>query len=347
MRAPNYARAGVDIEAAHGAVERIRDLAAAASRPEVAGSVGGFAGLFRLGPVAGGATLVASADGVGTKLLVAQAAGRYETVGVDLVAMVVDDLVCTGAEPLFLLDYLAVGRLEPDTVAAVVAGVAEGCRQAGCALLGGETAEHPGAMAPGDLDLAGFGVGLVAQGELLGPERVREGDALVALASPGLRSNGYALARHVLLHDAGLALEGPAWAGSERTLADVLLEPSRIYAPAVRAAARACEGALHAAAHVTGGGLGANLARVLPPHLDAVVEHAWEVPRIFEEIGRLGQVPDDELREVFNLGVGMVLVVAPEGRDALEEALVAAGERCFALGEVVAGSGRVRLEGAW
>ena len=286
-----YAGAGVDIAAGDAAVERITAVVASTARPEV---LGGDRRLRRAAsPSTPAATrqpvLVSSTDGVGTKLAVARATGRYDTIGIDLVAMCVDDLVCAGAEPLFLLDYLAVGKLVPEQVEQVVAGVAEGCRQAGCALLGGETAEHPGVMGADDLDLAGFAVGVVERDAMLGPDRVRAGDVLVGLASPGLRSNGYTLARHVLLERAALDLDGPAWPGADHSLADELLRPSVVYTPAVLAALWRPGEAVHAAAHITGGGLSGNLARVLPADLDADVERSsWAVPRIFSEIARLG-----------------------------------------------------------
>jgi phosphoribosylformylglycinamidine cyclo-ligase len=293
--------------------------------------------------------LVASTDGCGTKVLVARAAGRYDTVGIDLVAMCVDDLVCVGAEPLFLLDYVSVGKLDPDQMEQLVAGVAEGCRQAGCALLGGEMAEHPGAMEPGEFDLAGFAVGVVEEDEMLGPGRVRVGDALVGLASPGLRSNGYTLARHVLLERAGRSLDDPAWDGADHSLADELLRPSVVYAPAVLQAMRASSdetASVHAAAHVTGGGIPGNLHRALPADGDALVRRgSWEEPRIFAEIQRLGAVEEDEMARVFNLGVGMVLVVGADGVDAVVHALRESGRDAAVVGEVVPGTGRVCLEG--
>jgi phosphoribosylformylglycinamidine cyclo-ligase len=308
-----YAAAGVDLAAAHAAVDRIGRLVSSTNRTEVLGSIGGFAGLFALDtgryqhPV-----LVSSTDGVGTKMLVARALGRYDTIGIDLVAMCVDDLVCVGAEPLFFLDYVAIGRLDPDRLVELVEGIAAGCRRVGCALIGGETAEHPGVMGDDDLDVAGFAVGVVERGSELGAARVREGDALIGLLSPGLRSNGYSLARHVLLELADRSLDEPAFTGASRSLGDELLEPSVIYAPGVLGAISETQGGVHACAHVTGGGLAANLSRVLPPDCAARIDRdSWEVPGIFTEIAEVGGVDEDEMARVFNLGIGMVLVVDP------------------------------------
>jgi phosphoribosylformylglycinamidine cyclo-ligase len=331
-----YAGAGVDIAAGDAAVERLRSMVA---------GIGGFGGQFPLDtarytkPV-----LVASTDGVGTKLVVARASGRYDTVGIDLVAMCVDDLVCVGAEPLFMLDYIATGKVDPDQVATVVAGVHEGCRQAGCALIGGETAEHAGVMAADELDLAGFAVGVVEQGTQLGPERVRAGDAIVGLASPGLRSNGYTLARHVLLERTGLDLGDPAWEGASHSVADELLRPSVIYTPAVLATRAALGDALHACAHITGGGIVGNLPRVLPDDLGARLERsAWEEPRIFAEIERLGGVDGDEMDRVFNRGVGMALLLDAGAVDGALAALAGAGQPASVIGAVVDGGPGVRF----
>ncbi len=331
-----YAAAGVDIGAGDAAVELMKGLVS---------GIGGFGGQFPLDtsrfthPV-----LVASTDGVGTKLVVAQASGRYDTVGIDLVAMCVDDLVCVGAEPLFMLDYIATGKVDPDQVATVVAGVHEGCRQAGCALIGGETAEHAGVMAADELDLAGFALGVVQQGTQLGPERVRAGDAIVGLASPGLRSNGYTLARHVLLERAGLDLGDPAWEGADHSVADELLRPSLIYTPAVLAARAALGGALHGCAHITGGGIVGNLPRALPDDLGARLDRsAWEEPRVFAEIQRLGAVEEQEMDRVFNRGVGMALVVEPAAADAALAALAEAGRDASVIGEVTAGGPGVQI----
>jgi phosphoribosylformylglycinamidine cyclo-ligase len=340
-----YASVGVDIAAGDSAVQRIREHVASTARPEVLGGIGGFGGCFAFDP--GRFTqpvLVASTDGVGTKALVARDAGRFDTIGIDLVAMCVDDLVCVGAEPLFLLDYVVTGKLVPDQMEALVSGVADGCRRAGCALLGGEMAEHPGAMGPGEFDLAGFAVGVVERDAMLGVDRVEAGDVLVGLASPGLRSNGYTLARHVLLERAGGALDDLAWDGADGTLADELLRPSIVYAPAVLKAV--ATGGVHAAAHVTGGGIVGNLPRVLPPTCDAVVDPtSWTTPRIFTEIERRGDVDPGEMARVFNLGVGMVLVVGSADVEAVLEALDSAGQEANPVGRVTDGSGRVQMTG--
>lgn len=325
-----YRRAGVDTEAAAKAVSLIGDLAAMTTRPEVADDVGGFAGLYRLGD---GRLLAAATDGVGTKLEIARRTGRLRTVGIDLVAMCADDVVCTGAEPWFFLDYLAVGAVDPDRVAELVEGVAEGCRRAGCALLGGETAEHPGTMPADAFDLAGFCVGGVAEADLLGPDRVREGDVLIGLASSGLHANGYALVRHALLGDGSLDEAPPALGG--RTLADELLEPCAIYAPRVLALSRT--GLVHAAAHVTGGGFHENLPRAMPPGVGASVERgSWPEPAIFALVQGAAGASDDDMFATFNMGIGMVLAVDPDRAD---EALDAEGSDAFRIGRVEAGSG--------
>ena len=339
-----YAAAGVSIEAGDAAVERIKGIVASTSRPEVVGGIGGFGGLFALdtskytSPV-----LVASADGVGTKLDVARQVGRYDTVGNDLVAMLVDDLACVGAEPLFLLDYVAVGKLEPSRLEELVTGIAEGCRLARTALLGGETAEHAGVMAPDDLDVAGFAVGVVERGEELGPERVRDGDALVGFASPGLRSNGYSLARRVLVNNVG-DLSAPAWDGADHSLGEELLVPSVIYAPTVMAIRVDLGRALHACAHITGGGIVGNVARMLTPDLDAFIDmESFETPRIFFEIQRRGHVHADEMVRVFNCGLGMVVSLDANAADAAISIARAQGVLAMVVGSVRAGRGEVVL----
>jgi phosphoribosylformylglycinamidine cyclo-ligase len=339
----SYEDAGVSISAGEAAVERIKSKVRSTFRPEVIGDIGGFGGLFEFAshrykhPV-----LVSSTDGVGTKALVAQAAGRFDTIGVDLVAMCVDDLVCQGAEPLFFLDYIAVGQLDPDHIEQLVEGVAHGCRQAGCALIGGEMAEHPGAMEPGEFDLVGFAVGVVERDRLLTGEHVQRGDVLIGLPSPGLRSNGYSLARRVLLENAGRDLREPAWPGAQHSLADELLVPSVVYAPAVAALLRHVD--VRAVAHVTGGGLPGNVVRVLPEGADAEIDlGTWEPPRIFGEIQRLGEVSDAEMQKVFNLGIGMVVVVASDEVHRTLDLLRTEGHRAVPIGEIVAGHGDVRL----
>jgi phosphoribosylformylglycinamidine cyclo-ligase len=338
-----YESAGVSIAAGEEAVARIKDRVRATFRPEVVGDIGGFGGLFAFDPSRfHQPLLVSSTDGVGTKALVAQATGRFTTIGVDLVAMVVDDIAAHGAEPLFFLDYIAVGRLDPAQVEDLVAGMVDGCRQAGCALIGGEMAEHPGALEPGEFDLVGFAVGVVERDAIVTGERIEPGDRLVGLRSDGLRSNGYSLARRVLLELAGRSLDDPAWPGAHHTLADELLRPSDVYAAALGALGRGVD--VRGLAHITGGGLPGNLSRVLPRHCDAVVRRdTWEVPRIFGEIQRLGNVADDEMARVFNLGVGMVAVVPPDDVLRAQDVLRSHGVASVEIGQVVEGEGDVRL----
>ena len=340
-----YAAAGVDLVAAEQALERIRGKLRSTFRPEVIGDVGGFGGLFAFAadryrdPV-----LVGSTDGVGTKALVAQATGRFSTIGVDLVAMCVDDLVCHGAEPLFFLDYVAVGRLDPGHIEDLVEGVAEGCRQAGCALIGGEMAEHPGAMEPGQFDLVGFAVGVAERGRLLASDRQQPGDVLIGLPSPGLRCNGYSLARQVFFELGGRSLSDPAYPGAHHSLADELLEPSVIYAPAVSALLDTVD--VRGLAHITGGGIPAKLGRVLSPEVDAVVRPGtWAQPPVFAEIQRLGGVSDEEMWRVFNRGIGMIAVVGPDEVFRAIDCLREQGYRAVSIGELVEGTGQVTLAG--
>jgi phosphoribosylformylglycinamidine cyclo-ligase len=346
-----YAAAGVDIDAGERAVDLIKPLVASTLRPEVLGGLGDFGGLFALDPDRyRQPVLVAGTDGVGTKARVAQDLGRYDTIGLDLVAMCVDDLVCQGAEPLFFLDYISSGMVEPTQMAELVSGVAEGCRQVGAALLGGEMAEHPGVMKPGEFDLVGFAVGVVERDQTLGSSRVRPGDLLIGLASPGLRCNGYSLARQVLSERSGLDLSGPAWPGADVSLADELIRPSVIYTPAVRAAIAAAaapgDPGVHAVAHITGGGFEGNIPRALPEGLRAVVDRGtWEVPTIFGEIRRLGQVAVGEMARVFNLGLGMVLMVDADRAAAALDALRAGGVDAAVVGRVEDGSRGVAFVG--
>lgn len=341
MTGETYEAAGVSLSAGEAAVDRIKASVRSTFRPEVLGDIGGFGGAFAFPserfrqPV-----LVSSTDGVGTKALVASAAGRFDTVGIDLVAMCVDDLVCQGAEPLFLLDYIAIGELDPSVMEALVAGVADGCRQAGCALLGGEMAEHPGTMKRGEFDLAGFAVGVAERDDLITGDAVRPGDVVIGLPSPGLRSNGYSLARRVLFEVAGRSLGDEAYPGARTSLADELLVPSVIYAPSVLALQRAVD--VHAVAHITGGGLPGNVARVLPAGTDAVIDTgSWAVPPIFSEIQRLGDISDDEMRRVFNIGIGMAVVVGGGEVDEAIEVLRSSGQLAQKIGAVTAGTGHV------
>lgn len=343
----SYAGAGVDIAAGDRAVELMKVSVGRTARPEVLGGLGGFAGLFRLDltrypqPV-----LASSTDGVGTKIAIAQAVDRHDTIGIDLVAMVVDDLVVVGAEPLFLSDYIATGRVVPERIAAIVSGIAEGCVQAGCALVGGETAEHPGVMRPDEYDVSGTGVGVVNADAVLGPDRVVAGDVLIALGSSGLHSNGYSLVRHVLLERGGLRLDATPAGLDGRVLADELLTPTRVYAQDVLALAAEC--GAHAFAHITGGGLAGNLARVLPPAVDALVQRStWAPQPIFDLVARTGSVPLEQMELTFNLGVGMVAVVPAEQADAALALAQRRGLTAWALGELVSGSGAVRLSGSY
>ena len=343
---PDYASSGVDILAGERAVELMRAAVGRTAGPEVIGGIGGFAGLFDASRLASyrRPLLATSTDGVGTKVEIARLLDRYDTVGIDLVAMVVDDLVACGAEPLFMTDYVACGVLRPERVAAIVSGVAEGCVRAGCALIGGETAEHPGHFGPDDFDLAGAATGVVEADELLGPDRVRPGDVLIAMASSGLHSNGFSLVRKIIGdRTGGLPLDAaPAALG--RPLGEELLTPTRIYARDCLALAAACE--VHAFAHITGGGLAANLSRVLPPGADARVDRSsWRPPPVFGLLAEHGQVAASEMERVFNMGVGMVAVVAA-GQAGRALALLAARDvPAWIAGQVRAGSGGARLHG--
>jgi phosphoribosylformylglycinamidine cyclo-ligase len=278
---------------------------------------------------------------VGTKAVVAQLTGRYRTIGIDCIAMSVDDVAANGAEPLFFLDYISVGKLVPEMVDEIVAGVAEGCRRAGCALLGGEMSEHGGVMEPGEFDLVGFAVGVVERSRVL-PANVRPGDAIVGLASDGLRCNGYSLARRALLDVDGRDLDGPAWTGARHSLADELLKPSVVYAPSMLELRRHVD--VHAFAHVTGGGIPGNLARVLPDDCDGVVRRdSWERPRIFSQVQAAGAVADAEMEEVFNLGLGMLAVVPDDAVDAAFDALRTAGQEASLVGQITDGRGKAFL----
>lgn len=341
MSENTYAAAGVNIEEGDRAVELITPHAKRATRPEVMGGLGGFAGLFKLGnykePV-----LAAGSDGVGTKLAVAQAMDKHDTIGIDLVAMCVDDLVVCGAEPLFLQDYIAVGEVVPEKVAEIVKGIAEGCVQAGAALLGGETAEHPGVMGKDEYDVSATAVGVVEADALLGPDKVRDGDVLIAMKSSGLHSNGYSLARYVLLEQVGLPLDG-YMEDLGRTLGEELLEPTRIYAKDCLALVSEC--AVSTFCHVTGGGLAGNLERVIPEGLTAEVSRStWTPGQIFKTISSVGKVALEEMEKTFNMGVGMIAVVAPEDRERALAMMTARHVEAWELGTVrVAEEGEPRV----
>ena len=340
-----YSSSGVDIAAGEEAVQRIKERVRSTFRPEAIGDIGGFGGLFEFNrhgykkPV-----LVSTTDGVGTKAYVASAAGRYNTIGIDLVAMCVDDLVCQGAEPLFMLDYISVQRLDPERVEQLVIGVVEGCRQAGCALIGGEMAEHPVDEPDDEFELVGFAVGVVERSRLVTGAGVRPGDTLIGLPSPGLRCNGYSLARRLYFEVANGGLDDPAWEGSPHSVADELLLPSVIYAPAVQDMLAKVDA--QAIAHITGGGIADNLERVLPDKVDAVVDRgSWEQPRVFAELQRIGDVSDEEMSKVFNLGLGMVVAVRDKDATKAIDLLRIGGHRATVVGEIEKGDGQVRLVG--
>ena len=342
----HYKEAGVDIDAGDALVEAIRPLAKSTARAGSDAGLGGFGAFFDLAragykdPV-----LVATTDGVGTKLKLAIETGRHEGIGIDLVAMCVNDLVVQGAEPLFFLDYYASGRLDVETGRRVVAGIAAGCRMAGCALIGGETAEMPGLYREGDYDLAGFAVGAVERGAAITGETVRPGDVVLALASSGVHSNGYSLVRKVVA-DAGLKLSGPAPFDTSHDLGEALLEPTRIYVKSSLQAART--GKVKAFAHITGGGLIENIPRVLPKGTRAVLDAtAWELPPVFRWLAEAGRIPAEEMARTFNCGIGMVAVTGPEDARAIAAVLEGAGERVIVVGriEAAAGAPEVRITG--
>jgi phosphoribosylformylglycinamidine cyclo-ligase len=332
----SYRDAGVDIAAGEEVVRRIGGLVRSTARPGVIGGIGGFSGLFALDQGAyREPVLVASTDGVGTKLKVAFLADRHDTIGIDAVAMCVNDVAVCGAEPLFFLDYLAVGRLQPAQVEEIVAGVAAGCRLAGCALLGGETAEMPGFYPPGEYDVAGFCVGIVERDAILDGSDVKAGDVLVGLQASGLHSNGFSLVRRVLLEDAGLDVRSVPQ-GLDRPLGEELLEPTRIYVPVLRALVR--QGLIKAAAHITGGGLVGNVPRALPDGLAAhIVTGSWPEPAICRLVAEYGQVARAEMFATFNMGIGLVVVVAQAQVDDVLTVCTELGEQAYVIGAVKSG----------
>ena len=343
-----YAQAGVDIEEGARAVEAIKKTVHSTYRPEVVGDIGGFGGLFSIAAAKDmeDPLLVSGTDGVGTKLKIAQMIGKHGTVGIDLVAMCANDILATGAEPLFFLDYIAVGKLDAQAVAEIVEGIGEGCRQAGCALIGGEMAEHPGVMDPADYDLSGFCVGIVDRPRMLDPNSVQAGDVLVGLASSGLHSNGYSLARKVCLE--GKTLEevtSPVDSLGGLGVAEALLAPTRIYVKPVLAVMEACPGAVRALAHITGGGITENLNRALGPTVDAIVElGTWELPAIVRLACEAANLDEAEALKTFNMGLGLVLIVDPERVDDVFAAAESAGEQPYVVGRIEQGGGIVRYE---
>lgn len=331
-----YAKAGVSIAAGDAVVERIRPAVERTRRPEVLDAIGGFGGLFAIDPAKWTApVMVTATDGVGTKLALARALGKHDTVGIDLVAMVVDDLVVSGAEPMVFLDYIAIGKVNEDLIADLVTGIANGCAQAGCALVGGETAEHPGVMPAEDYDLAGFGVGMVERDQILGPDRVHAGDVLIAMASSGLHSNGYSLVRAIINgHDLSVDPDGRFG----QSLGEELLTPTKIYTKACLALCEA--GLVNALCHITGGGLPGNLPRVLPEGLGARVHlDSWTIPPVFSWLIETGNVATDEAFNAFNMGVGMVALTKADQAQAAIALLGDHGVDAWVLGEVTADSG--------
>lgn len=334
-----YARAGVDIEAGDRAVELMKAHVRRTHRPEVLGGLGGFAGFFDATALKGydHPVLATSTDGVGTKVAIAQALDRHDTIGFDLVGMLVDDLVVVGAEPLFVTDYIACGKVVPERIAQIVAGIAAACEVAGAALLGGETAEHPGLLGADEYDVAGATTGVVERGRILGPERVRPGDAVIALASSGLHSNGYSLVRYVLLQQAGWSLDRHV-DDLGMPLGEALLTPTRVYARDILALTDAAE--VHAISHITGGGLANNLVRVLPDGVRATLDRAtWTPPAVFSLIQRVGEVAQPDIEATLNMGVGMALVAPAASADALIAEARRRGLEAWVLGEVSAHEG--------
>ena len=340
-----YKDAGVDTTEGARAVDAIKACVATTKRPEVIGGLGGFGGLFSAAKLKDmvDPVLVSGTDGVGTKLRLAQLFDRHETVGIDLVAMCVNDLLASGAEPLFFLDYIAIGHIEAEHVAQIVGGIAEGCRQAGCALVGGEMAEHPGVMAKDDYDLAGFCVGAVDRPKMILPEMVQEGDAILGIASSGLHSNGYSLARRVLIDESADLSQytAPQDRFGGESLVDAMLKPTRIYVKPILGLLEAGL-PVHGVAHLTGGGITENLNRVRPENLDAEVEWGtWDVPPVVQAAVEAANLSDTEAYRTFNMGVGMCVVCDPDAVDDIAESLTAAGETVFPVGRIVKGTGQV------
>ncbi|ADD45764.1 phosphoribosylformylglycinamidine cyclo-ligase [Stackebrandtia nassauensis] len=344
----SYREAGVDIEAGDKAVEGLKSKIRRATRPEVVGGIGGFAGLFALDTQKYRKPLLASStDGVGTKLVIAQRMGIHDTVGIDLVAMVVDDLVVCGAEPLFLLDYIACGKVVPERIADLGAGIADGCRYASCALIGGEIAEHPGVLGADEYDVSATGVGAVEADAVLGPEKVAAGDVVIGMAASGLHSNGFSLVRHVLLGEDGMSLDTvvPEF-GNQRTLGEELLTPTKIYARDCLAIIEECE--VHAFSHITGGGVPGNLVRSIPSTVDAVVDRgSWRPQPVFDLVARSGGIAAEEMERTFNMGMGMAAIVPADQVDRTMALLTARGTDSWVAGRIEPGRGEVKLTGEY
>ena len=335
----DYASAGVDIDRSDAVKRRIRGIVESTFTGGARGAFGGFGGMFRIPSEFRRPVLVSSADGVGTKLRVAIEAERHDTVGHDLVNHCVNDILVQGAVPLFFLDYFAAGTLVPEVVERVVSGIAAGCRENGCSLVGGETAEMPGIYTPPDYDLAGFIVGCVEEDAILGADRVEEGDVIVGLPSNGLHTNGYSLARRIVSERMGLGMADP-FPGEDASVADVLLRVHRSYLPVLRPVL----GRVHAMAHITGGGLPGNVNRALPDTLDAVIDaKSWEVPNLFQQLERSGGVDRAEMYRTFNMGVGMVVITDEAGADAVQASAASAHLGSWRLGRIVRGAGQVRI----
>ena len=343
--AVTYAKAGVDTAEGARAVDAIKGLVHETYREEVVGDIGGFGGLFSIAKAKNmeDPLLVSGTDGVGTKLQLARLCDKHDTVGIDLVAMCVNDVLATGAEPLIFLGYIAVGKLKAEAVKQVVSGIAEGCKQSGCALIGGEMAEHPGVMDPDDYDLSGFSVAIVDRPKMIGPDRVEEGDVLIGLASSGIHSNGYSLVRKVCVEGkTHYELRLPREELGGESLQEALLRPTRIYVKPVRAALNEIPGGIHALAHITGGGITENLNRALPKNLDAHVElGSWSMPPVIPYVCQAARLGETEALKTFNMGLGMILIVNPERADEVERVLTDAGETTFRVGSVVKGKGSV------
>jgi phosphoribosylformylglycinamidine cyclo-ligase len=336
-----YRAAGVDIDAGDDAVRRIMPLARATNRAEVIGGVGGFASLVGLPSKYREPVMVSSTDGVGSKLKVACLADRHDTVGIDLVAMGVNDILVPGAEPLYFLDYISVGRLDPRQIESIVGGVAEGCRQAGCALVGGEMAEHPDSLRPGEYDLAGFAVGIAERQRLIDGSKIRPGDVVLGLASSGLHSNGYSLVRRIVFDVMKLRVTDPL-PGTGRLVADELLTPTRIYVRSIQTLLETVE--VRGMAHVTGGGVTGNIPRVLPQGCRArLVRSSWSPPPVFETLRAAGQVEDAEMFRTFNMGIGYVVIIPSAAAETAARTLRGAGEHVSRIGEIVAGERGVEL----